>query len=303
MWTRGRDSPTTHSPTHSPPHSPLTHSPTHPPLTHPLSFFKGAIASSPSVTNALCCGYNGTVTTSASGGTSPYTYTWAPQILHTFSQARLLVFLSVLVITVITLLIPMAVCFLEQLSQTPPSTSPSLPLPSLSSPLSLSLPLSSLSHHFVSGPLSATVSYTNATCYGFNGTATVTATGGTGSYTARWTNTQTEVVSSYTTLNIALYTGSYSVVVTDSNGCQYSLCCLSPNLQVLPHPLHLFITHFLFSSSTFNSNCRNNKGFLQHKWNCYNNSSRYEMKRKQVILRWHGSFHKSPGPNQAIFGI
>jgi hypothetical protein len=62
--------------------------------------------------------------------------------------------------------------------------------------------------------LTATTSSTNITCNGSNnGTASVTATGGTIPYTYLWSNSAT--TSSVTNLVPGLYT----VVVTDANGC------------------------------------------------------------------------------------
>lgn len=63
-------------------------------------------------------------------------------------------------------------------------------------------------------PLSITVNSTNESCYGAqNGTANVSAGGGTFPYNYLWSNTQT--VSSLTNLS----PGSYAVTVTDFNGC------------------------------------------------------------------------------------
>ena len=65
--------------------------------------------------------------------------------------------------------------------------------------------------------LSATTSQTNVSCNGGNnGSATVTAVGGTAPYSYTWSNVCS------TTSNNNLIAGSYSVVVTDANGCSYS---------------------------------------------------------------------------------
>ena len=61
--------------------------------------------------------------------------------------------------------------------------------------------------------LNATITSANATCSQNNGWATVTPTGGTAPYTYLWSNGQTG-----TTIN-NLGAGSYSVTVTDANGC------------------------------------------------------------------------------------
>lgn len=62
--------------------------------------------------------------------------------------------------------------------------------------------------------VTAIASATNTTCGNSNGTATVTASGGTGSLTYMWTP------SGQTTLTASnLSAGSYDVIVTDANGC------------------------------------------------------------------------------------
>lgn len=61
--------------------------------------------------------------------------------------------------------------------------------------------------------ITATVVPVDATCGNSNGTASVTPTGGTGPYTYLWSNTQT------TQQITGLGAGTYSVVITDANGC------------------------------------------------------------------------------------
>jgi len=62
--------------------------------------------------------------------------------------------------------------------------------------------------------LTATTSVTNVSCHGgSNGSATVTAVGGTSPYTYLWSNGQTSVTAT------SLAQGTYSVTVTDANGC------------------------------------------------------------------------------------
>ncbi len=61
--------------------------------------------------------------------------------------------------------------------------------------------------------ITSTITPQDATCGNSNGTASITPTGGTGPYTYMWSNTQT------TQQITGLAAGSYSVVVTDANGC------------------------------------------------------------------------------------
>lgn len=64
--------------------------------------------------------------------------------------------------------------------------------------------------------ISTTITAVDATCGNTNGTASVTPTGGTGPYTYVWSNTQT------TQQITGLGAGTYSVIVTDANGCTTS---------------------------------------------------------------------------------
>ncbi|MEL1242833.1 T9SS type A sorting domain-containing protein, partial [Flavobacterium sp. DGU11] len=64
--------------------------------------------------------------------------------------------------------------------------------------------------------LTATTTQTNVSCFnGTNGSATVTPTGGTGTYSYSWNTTPAQETSTAT----GLEAGSYTVVVTDDNGC------------------------------------------------------------------------------------
>lgn len=65
-------------------------------------------------------------------------------------------------------------------------------------------------------PVTSTISMTSASCNGYNdGTATVTPAGGMGNYTYAWSTTPTQTDSIATNL----VAGSYTVTVTDANGC------------------------------------------------------------------------------------
>ncbi|MEZ4888033.1 MAG: T9SS type A sorting domain-containing protein [Chitinophagales bacterium] len=67
----------------------------------------------------------------------------------------------------------------------------------------------------VCGDLDATMDETEASCHGGeDGTATVTATGGTGTYTYEWSNGAT------TDMATGLTAGDYTVIVEDENNCK-----------------------------------------------------------------------------------
>ncbi|MBX7183155.1 MAG: gliding motility-associated C-terminal domain-containing protein, partial [Bacteroidia bacterium] len=69
-----------------------------------------------------------------------------------------------------------------------------------------------------SAPLNVTETHTNATCFGFcDATVDITSTGGTSPYSYYWTNNQT--VEDPT----GLCAGAYGVIVTDNNGCPFTL--------------------------------------------------------------------------------
>ena len=81
--------------------------------------------------------------------------------------------------------------------------------------------------------LNATIAHTNASTWGNNdGSATANPTGGTPTYTYEWENDASPgtIISTNQTAN-NLYAGSYSVTVTDDNGCEWygSVTITEPN--------------------------------------------------------------------------
>lgn len=76
--------------------------------------------------------------------------------------------------------------------------------------------------------LQVQISYTSPLCFGdANGTATAIVQGGTGPYNFTWSNMQTQVTAMY------LYTGSYSVQVTDAHFCQAVSSVMIPEPELL----------------------------------------------------------------------
>ena len=132
-------------------------------------------------TNVSCFGgNNGAATVTGSGGTAAYTYTWTPGSLNGGTQSSL----SANVYTV----------NISDANGCTGTTSVTITQPS--------------------SALAASTTTTPATCGSNNGSATVTPTGGTSGYTYAWSPSGG---SSATASNLA--SGSYSVTVTDANGC------------------------------------------------------------------------------------
>lgn len=136
-----------------------------------------AINVSSSISSSTCGAANGSATAAASGGSSPYTYLWS-----TGGTAA-----------TVNGLLPG--------TYTVTATDDN--------------GCTALGSAFVSGGQAITVSIskTNATCAGNDGSATASATGGSGSYTFNWSNTQAGT----TITNLA--PGTYTVTANDGSNC------------------------------------------------------------------------------------
>ena len=137
----------------------------------------------PSQQDVSCNGASdGTATVSVTGGTAPYTYAW-DNGQTTATATGLNAGLYTVTIT------DASDC---TISQTVTITEPA--------------------------PLTVVPAQTNVLCYGdSNGTATITAAGGTPPYTYSWSS-----VSDTTATAVGLSSGSHTVVVTDAHGCSTS---------------------------------------------------------------------------------
>lgn len=138
-----------------------------------------AITVNATSTNVTCGGSNnGSATVTASGGTSPYTYLWSngatTQTINNLSAGNYTVIVT-------------------DVNGCTKSTSFTITSPT---------------------PVTLTTNSTNSTCNGGNnGSATVSATGGTSPYSYAWSNGGTT-----STIN-NLSAGTYNVTVTDATGC------------------------------------------------------------------------------------
>jgi len=137
---------------------------------------------SDAVTNVACFGgHTGSVTVTATGGSSPYTYLWSTGATTS---------------SVSGLAAGTYLCTVTATGGCTASISATVTQPS--------------------SALSAIIgSVTSATCSSSTGSATVTASGGTSPYTYAWSTTP--VATSATATGLA--PGSYSVTVTDAHGC------------------------------------------------------------------------------------
>jgi hypothetical protein len=140
------------------------------------------IASITSVTSATCGNSDGSATVSGSGGSGSLTYSWAP-------------------------------------SGGTNVTASNLPAGSYTVTVGDSLGCSSVLNIIInnSGGPTATIASTNIKCFGdSSGSATISATGGTGPYTYLWSpGGQTNATASNLTA------GSYTCIVTDNGGCKF----------------------------------------------------------------------------------
>jgi hypothetical protein len=143
----------------------------------------GPSVSIASVTGDTCATGQGTAVASASGGTAPYSYTWSTTPSQTGASAAGLSGGSYDVI----------VSDANGCKDTATATVPAL-----------------------SGPTASIANTTPDTCNQGLGSATVSASGGSGSYTYSWNTTPAQTGATATNLT----PGNYQAIVTDGNGCQ-----------------------------------------------------------------------------------
>jgi len=141
-----------------------------------------ALTLTPSTTQPSCNICNGSAGVTVTGGTGPYTYSWVPGNATTSS-------ISNLCPGTYTVYVTDATC--------------------LQSSTTITL-------NSVNAVINTSTSFTNPLCFGdCNGTGTVTPTGGSAPYTYSWYTTPSQSTQTAS----GLCAGTYSVLVTDANGC------------------------------------------------------------------------------------
>ncbi|MFM2016902.1 MAG: hypothetical protein RL007_558 [Bacteroidota bacterium] len=140
-----------------------------------------ALATTTSFTQATCGNANGSASVTPSGGTGPYTYSWAPSGGTGATATGLVAAIYTVTVT------DANGCTITATVNVPNAGSPTATI----------------------------TASTNVSCFGGNnGSATVSAAGGTGPYTYAWTPT-----GGTGTTGSPLTAGNYTVTVTDANGC------------------------------------------------------------------------------------
>ena len=145
-----------------------------------------ALTTTTSVVNNTKChlSSDGNAATNPSGGTAPYIYGWTPTGQNTQTASGLMAGTYSAVVT------DSSGCI-------------------VSSPVIITQPTA----------ISLTQTVANASCGVSNGSASVSATGGTGAYTYLWLTSPVQITP--TVSNLA--SGIYTVLVTDANGCNQSM--------------------------------------------------------------------------------
>jgi gliding motility-associated-like protein len=167
-------------------------------------------------TNPTCAGLDGSITVNVTTGSGNYTYAWTGGFSATNTLANIGSGTYSVTVTDVT-----QGCDLD----------------------------TTISLSSANGPVVDNITSTNETCLGENdGTATVTASGGTGAFTYLWNTVPAQTTATAT--NLA--PGCYSVVVTDALGCEaFGQVCLAagPNCCNLSYTI-----------TTANPTCGNNDG-------------------------------------------
>jgi gliding motility-associated-like protein len=146
--------------------------------------FSSIVLSASSTPISCAGGNNGTATIIASGGVPPYTYLWNDPSAQTSQTATILT----------------AGNYFVTVTDNNGCSRVTTAIVSQPNPITLAF------------------SVTNANCGINNGTASVTASGGTGAYTYLWNDASAQTTSTASVLSA----GSYSVIVKDNNNCSQS---------------------------------------------------------------------------------
>ena len=169
-------------------------------VTQPAS----ALSATYVVTNVPCFNtHTGSIHITASGGTPAYGFTWNPNVSANDSAVNL----SAAVLYSVTVT-DLNGCTVD-------------------SSFTLTQPATALD--------TVSTSQTNLTCFASNdGSAQLTATGGTTPYTYAWTNNNNTVIST-TNSATSLSAGIYNVVISDNNNCTFDVSYnITQPLQIVP---------------------------------------------------------------------
>ncbi|MFM2016903.1 MAG: hypothetical protein RL007_559 [Bacteroidota bacterium] len=152
----------------------------------------GAIAvANTTQTNVSCFGgNNGSITTTASGGTSPYTFTWSPAVTNTTTGNSNTATGLTQGTYVVTATDASGCTGTQTFTITQPTQ------------------------------VTSTSLINNVLCFGgSSGSADITGAGGTGPYTFAWSPAATNNTTGNTNTGTGLSAQAYSIIVTDANGC------------------------------------------------------------------------------------
>ena len=164
-----------------------------------------ALSLTPSTVNSTCGNSNGSASVSVTGGTTNYSYSWSNG-----ATAQTATGLKANTYTI---------SVTDKNGCT--STSTTIVNNTAGPTIALGLP-------------------TDPSCYlGNNGSVTATATGGTSNYTYSWSNGVSATTSALTSSDNSLVAGTYSVSVTDANGCvaSSSVTLSQPTVVIINAPV------------------------------------------------------------------
>jgi gliding motility-associated-like protein len=259
-----------------------------------------AIGITTSVTNPACFGATtGSATVTASGGTGLYTYAWNPSTSTSFSATGLGAGTQTITVTsgvcsnsaVITVTAPPAIGITTAVTNPPcfggtgsasvtasggvggyaytwnPSTSTSFSATGLGASTQTITVTSGVCSNSavitVTAPpaIGITTAVTNPPCFSGTGSATVTASGGTGGYTYTWLPSGGNF-----SISPSLAAGNYTAIINDANNCTFSVSTIISQ----PNPLLVNVSGITVckgQNGTLNSTVTGGQAPYNYFWN------------------------------------